>query len=456
MQKNKIFYISLFALSVLLLCITIFTGKNFGINISIEQIILVLTAHAEQLSDSYKETLFRYFYQSLIWWLIAVIIYSILCTKIKNILIIKIIKISTLFLFFSTCLYFDNVYQISGFLNAKNIDSNYIEENYSTDINSITWDKKQNLVLIIAESLENTFANKDLFENSLIPKLSKLQEENIAFNTHMQTHGASWTIGGITAYLFGIPLKLPPFIHGNKINSFYDDFIPYAESIFIPMEKAQYDISFFSNWDTNFSGYNILIKQHSNGINFDELYYKQFDDIKSIKGKKGLYNDAFILDQAVQYMQNNIHKNNNPFALIISTLDTHVPANGKDFLKLDEEITTFIEKIQKIDNKNTTIIVVGDHLLMQKEIDNVELVDRSIFNLIINPAHPPVQDRNNRIFTSIDFAPTILEAIGANLPHRQFGLGISLFSEKQTLLEKDFDLYNKEIRKDSNFYNSFF
>ena len=45
-------------------------------------------------------------------------------------------------------------------------------------------------------------------------------------------------------------------------------------------------------------------------------------------------------------------------------------------------------------------------------------------------------ERRERFFSSLDFFPTILESIGAEIPQGALGLGRSLYSDQQTLLEK--------------------
>jgi phosphoglycerol transferase len=54
-------------------------------------------------------------------------------------------------------------------------------------------------------------------------------------------------------------------------------------------------------------------------------------------------------------------------------------------------------------------------------------------------------------------APTILEAIGADLKDGRFALGTSLFSKEKTLLEKYGAAYvNGELAKKSSFYQGLF
>ena len=52
--------------------------------------------------------------------------------------------------------------------------------------------------------------------------------------------------------------------------------------------------------------------------------------------------------------------------------------------------------------------------------------------------------------------PTVLEAMGVNVPGHRLGLGTSLFSAEKTLLEKmHIDTLNAEIREKSYQYDYF-
>lgn len=452
--SSKAFFIFLFSFSLFLIFITIFTEKTFGDNITFEQIILVLSAPAFDLPNILKDTLFRVFYQLSIWFICISFVYALFMKKVKNIKILNYAEAFTISFLCISLFNLNNTYKIMPFIKNVFNSSNFIEENYSVNVDEIQWIKKQNLVLVIAESLENTFYDKDIFDSSIIPNLEKLQKDNIYFENHIQTLGSQWTIAGITSHLFGLPLKLPTFItHGNEYRFHSNAFLPNAISIIKPLEKAGYAVDFFTSWNSTFSTYDKLMISHSRGNNFDKIYYD------NLYNKNQDYSDSFILDKAFEHIKIQLQNDLSPFAIIISTYDTHFPAQKDKYIELDNKLLWLVEEIRKLDNENTTIIIVGDHLSWGKEFENLDLTtleNRRIYNLFINPAKEPVLPTSDRIITSVDIAPSILEAIGAELPNNKFGIGTSVFSAEKTLYEKDRALYDKEIPKRSVFYNKLY
>ena len=83
-----------------------------------------------------------------------------------------------------------------------------------------------------------------------------------------------------------------------------------------------------------------------------------------------------------------------------------------------------------------------------------EKLDRYWLNFFINSTVKKKSD--NRKVTSFDMYPTILEAMGAKIDGRALGLGRSLFSSEQTLLEKyGKDSLNVLLGTKSSLYDSF-
>lgn len=61
----------------------------------------------------------------------------------------------------------------------------------------------------------------------------------------------------------------------------------------------------------------------------------------------------------------------------------------------------------------------------------------------------------NRKFTTLDFFPSVLAAMGVTIDGDQLGLGVNLFSDKETLSEElGYDVFFDELNRKSLYYDS--
>ena len=125
-----------------------------------------------------------------------------------------------------------------------------------------------------------------------------------------------------------------------------------------------------------------------------------------------------------------LSKEDKPFAYIFFTADTHSPHGYAD------------EKCPKLYFEKIHNVYAG----------TVRLQDRHPYNAFINSAK--TTDKNkNRLFTTFDLFPTVVESMGIEFNAKGLGLGRSLFSGEKTLLEeKGLKKLNSEIEKPSIFY----
>ena len=116
--------------------------------------------------------------------------------------------------------------------------------------------------------------------------------------------------------------------------------------------------------------------------------------------------------------------------------------------------------------ENTTIVLIGDHLSMDKNFftDMDKSYLRTTFNLIINPAEGlldiPQERRFNRWWFNGDMFPTMLASIGVKIEGERLGVGTNLFSDMPTLLEENgegkagWDAVNEGFSYKSDMYNA--
>ena len=110
--------------------------------------------------------------------------------------------------------------------------------------------------------------------------------------------------------------------------------------------------------------------------------------------------------------------------------------------------------------ENTTIILVGDHLTMDKsyiERTNADRFDRRTYLAVIHPADGCEESGRKRVYTTLDLFPTTLAALGVQIEGNRLGLGVNLFSDEPTLVEQmGLEKLNEELRKKSDFYEAHF
>lgn len=350
--------------------------------------------------------------------------------------------------------------------------SNFIEKHYTfvnyedTEFPAI----KKNLILILSESLENTFNDPTMFDPALMPELLELQKNNISFAPHHQLPGTDQTISGMTAYFFGIPLKLP--IGDNNKYSRFLTFLPNASSILNILSQAGYDIQLISGANAKFAGQDNLFRTHAPEARVQDFSYFTKTRNDAINENGWGLGDYYIFDRARERLEEET-KGDRPFFMIVQTIDAHANTffiKDDSFRKYGDNRDVFVIQSKMIDDfvqwikeqsfsKNTTIVVLGDHLLMQEDLAGVYLIDdhRQVFNMFINSSIMNIENNLHKPFSSIDMAPTILESIGVKLKQRRFGLGVSLFSNEKTLLERYEEKYlRNELKQKSQFYNKFY
>lgn len=115
----------------------------------------------------------------------------------------------------------------------------------------------------------------------------------------------------------------------------------------------------------------------------------------------------------------------------------------------------FISWIKEQDfYQDTVIVVVGDHLSMDKEYFTNwdENYERSIFNLYLNTDKESINNIN-REFTSLDLYPTTLSAMSVDVKDNRLGLGVDLFSGEPTIVEMiGLENFSNELLKRSKYY----
>ncbi len=350
------------------------------------------------------------------------------------------------------------------------------EEHYvdGKQVNITFPEKKRNLILLYAESMETTYTsveNGGNYKVDLIPEVTALAKEHLNFSHNEKLGGAQtiagtgWTTGGLVAQSAGVPLCIPLFHLPFTENT---EFLPGAYSLGDILKKEGYEQELLIGSDAVFGGRKFYYDKHGNYKIFDLDEARRLGKIPPDYREFWGYEDEKLFEIAKEEITR-LSQTGKPFNFTMLTVDTHHPYGYVDrnyVQEYPEQLSNIIRgSARKIGDlvewlkeqpfyQNTTILIAGDHLSMAEEYISGtydKRYDRTIFNTFINSALHTTNNKN-RTFTSLDMFPTILSAMGATVEGDRLGLGVNLFSKEKTLAEKmGRKRLDKELRKQSKY-----
>lgn len=365
--------------------------------------------------------------------------------------------------------------------NESQSKSSDLYENYYADPRTTKIEfpeKKRNLIYIICESMESTFADPAAgggFKKSLIPELTKLAKENTDFSSDPKTlnggltpGNTGWTIAGITAQSMGIPLNIgnPDF---NRNFEGESQFLPHVMGLGDILKEQGYSNFFMCGSEAEFAGRRNYYEQHGDYTIYDYNTAKKDKIIPQDYRVWWGMEDEKLFNYAKKELPV-IAKEDEPFNFTMLTVDTHFtggylcPDCPDEFDNQyenvircsDHKVTEFVKWIQQQDfYKDTTIVITGDHKSMDGMVnENIpEGYERKTFFTVING--PEYTLNTTRQYATLDIYPTIIEALGASIEGDRLGLGTSLYSRTPTLIEElGFEAFNEQLNQRSEFYDS--
>ena len=367
--------------------------------------------------------------------------------------------------------------------------ANYFDTNRKTNLFSTYYmdpnnikitapENKKNLIYIYVESLETSMLSNENggnFEESVMPNLEEIAQNNVNFSMNNKlggaynAYGSTWTVAAMVASSSGVPLKLP--IDGN-LYSGYGSFLPGVYSLGEILEDNGYNNYLMIGSDANFGGRKDYFTYHGNYEIKDYNYAKDKGYIDDDYYVWWGYEDGKLFEFAKDELTQ-ISLNDEPFNFTMLTTDTHftdgyvedtcdTPYDYKylnAYYCTDSIIGEFIDWLKQQDfYEDTVVVITGDHLSMQANISTMfdnDKYERNVYNTYINSEVKPVNSKN-RIFTTLDYYPTTLAALGFNIDGNRLGLGTNLFSSRQTLAEElgGLDKLDDELSKNSQYYNN--
>lgn len=395
------------------------------------------------------------------------------------------IKHKLLYSFIILCLSLSYCYvtcDIKTFVESLNAETKIYDEYYADGkkLDIKFPEEKQNLIIIFAESLESTLITKEnggSWDYSLIPELEELALTNTNFSNNEKiggaysTTGTTWTVSGMVAQTAGISMAMFQE-NGNNNNYKKDSFLDGAYGLGDILADNGYNLEIIMGSDSEFGGRKQYYTNHGNYKIFDYNYAydnKLVDDYIWWG-----FEDYKLFDFAKEELLE-LSSKDEPFNLTLLTADTHFwdgclkcvrdeykvtkyeNTYENVYASSSKEIAAFINWVKNQDfYKNTTIVVIGDHLSMQNEFfssRNIPGQARTVYNAFIN-SKIETEYSKNRTFGAFDIYPTILASIGVEIPGERLGLGTNLYSGKETLFEElGAEYVNSELSKKSTYYN---
>lgn len=350
---------------------------------------------------------------------------------------------------------------------SNNMTSTLYEENYvyPNKLELSFPEKKRNLVLIYLESFEQNFTKEKHYEKNLIPHLHSLQKQGEYSHNHQSISGSDYSIASLVASHCGIPLR---YLADRDIYALRY-FLPQAICFSDILHQNGYQSAIIKAADITFTNADIFAKSHG----YDEalgvaeiLEEYPTEEHAALMGTFGGINDEALFSFAKKKIAE--FAPDKPFLLTLFSLDTHMPTPHQNpdcpvvfgdlrdvYMCTDNTVYQFINWLKKSPYwENTTVVIMGDHLLPSR-IKTKGHPKRGIYNVFLNlPKNLHIN--SDKVFSTFDMAPTILESLGVTNSQQAFGLGRSLFNNEETLVEKmGASKFKMQIRKNSHIYQQF-
>ncbi len=307
--------------------------------------------------------------------------------------------------------------------------------------------KKKNIIIIYAESQERTFAEirqgPETFQEMLEVAAAGIEVQGIR-----QVTNTGWTMAGFISSQCGVPLQPRGLFSENNFSN-QQSFFGGIDCLSDVLSANGYHTEFMYGGDGSFAGMALFL----NGHNFS--FRSGLADYREIAGDYintwGLYDDTLfeLSEKRIEALQDQ----NKPFAFSIATIGGHAP-NGHvtrtcrqnlDQGELSEmqfaikctgyHIKTFLAHLaQRGLLENTIVAIQSDHLIMENEHSRELNRKRRMnyFSMSGDGIAPAVINREAAMF---DVFPTLLQALGMNLPGGRAGIGVSLFAKERNLVE---------------------
>ena len=328
--------------------------------------------------------------------------------------------------------------------------------------------EKKNLILVYLEGLEANYLDKELF-GTISPELDAIVDKSLKFENIYQVEATGWSLAGTIATQCGVPTL--PF-GAKQLDEMHDipRIMPGVTCLGDVLTSEGYNINYVASTKIvgnkmGFYGFDNFFDTHSydNIVDRDVIVERfKLPDFKPLESSAwGLY-DSQLFDAAYEVVKE-LDKQDHPFSVAMSTMDTHGPAvislpcqtDGKDISERMEDsvacagrlLSEFLEKLERSVNLDDyRVVIVSDHLAHHNNAsDRLSQKTRSNLVLLYGAAEG---EKNSKEGSMLDVYPTILDWLGL-LDGTEAGFGRSLLSDDMTLVEEiGFEAINSRFKTD--------
>lgn len=321
--------------------------------------------------------------------------------------------------------------QLGSFFKTKT--SQFYEHEYVfPDKAKITFSDKRNVLLIVLESMEKVYADKEVFGTNLTPNISKLEGRYISFENYHSISGLSHTIAAITGMTTGLPLFYTGFKDIEKMLG--------TTGIGTIMKQHGYSTTALFPASGQFS----LKTSFLSRMGFDEVYDgERFRGILTYELSEYPFegiDDGTLFKLSKPIIQD-IIKSDKPYFIMMETLNTHCGGiytqeckdlgfnqeSPEDVIECEDKLVYDFVKWFHTQDPTAVIILLNDH--KQHAEDALPIIktkaNRPLNNVFIN-TNIFNYDYEDRKVSAMDFFPTIIESAGGKIQGCKLGLGVSL------------------------------
>ncbi len=348
----------------------------------------------------------------------------------------------------------------------------YIESDLTERLNTpkiIADSQTPDILLIYLEGLERGFERTDIY-GDVFSELTTIEPETVSLTKVLQARGTEWSLAGFTATMCGLPL-LPNGLRYRNNYTEQTDFLINHVCLTDVMKDKGYALEFVKGTDATFAGFEHFSKSHG----FDRIIDRQAQSalypVEEVEMASWgwMVDDQMTLDTS-RSVYLDLLKDDAPLGMIIETIGPHGRNSYFSRECRDDGIATaledeggsvactldgvfrFLDFVEENRNgRPTAVMLMSDHLNHSPNVANA--LDGDLRTNVImmlgmgfEGATGMAGDKIDRTATMMDVYPTMLSWLGFASPDAKGGLGISLFSKDQTLIEeKGLDLLDREL-----------